>query len=95
MPAAMPAWKWAAIALLTANFCAEAASPLVPFMPRPEDFTLLWWANGPQRYHTMTTAPPEPVLCLQSGTLGLAVDTQNPRLLHAGRLARPLDFETA
>ena len=95
MPAAMTARKWGAIALLTVSFCAQAAAALGSFMPRPEDFTLLWWANGPQRYHTMKAAPPEAVLCLQSGTFGLAVDTKNLRLLHAGRFAGRMDMEAA
>ena len=42
-------------------------------MPRAEDFTLLWWANGPQRFHSMQTPPPEAVLRLQSGTLGVVL----------------------
>ena len=64
-------------------------------MPRPEDFTLLWWANGPEKFHSMRTPPSEAVLCMQSGTIGLAIDTRTVRLLHAGRFAKPKDTEGA
>jgi len=73
----------------------QAASSLKPFMPRAEDFTLLWWADGPQRFHSMKTPPPEAVLCLQSGTLGVALDTKTVRLLHAGRFPKAQDIESA
>src|SRR3974390_2483680 len=67
------------------------ASALQPFMPRAEDFALRWWAKGPQRFHTMRSPPPEAVLCLQSGTLGVVLDTKSVRLLHAGRFPKPQD----
>ena len=73
----------------------QAGSALLPFLPRPEDFTLLWWANGPQHYQTMKGPPPPAVLCMQSGTLGLAIDTKRVQLLHAGRFARPLGMQRA
>lgn len=95
MPLAIRTRLWLAFGLASLNFWVQASSPLKPFMPRPEDFTLLWWANGPQRYHSMKAPPPEPVLCLQSGTIGLVFDTKNPHVLHAGRFARRLDMETA
>ena len=95
VPSAIRTWIWAAVALISINLWVQASSPLGPFMPRPEDFTLLWWANGPQHYHSMKAPPPEPVLCLQSGTIGLAIDTKNLRLLHAGRFARRQDMEKA
>src|SRR5690242_14659952 len=60
------------LSLLSVGARVEAASNLKPFMPRAEDFTLLWWANGPQHYLGMKEAPPAPVLCLQSGVIGLA-----------------------
>ncbi len=63
-------------------------------MPREEDFTFLWWANGPQHYLGMKGPPPEAVLCLQSGLIGLALDTSNLKLLHAGRFARPLSRQS-
>ena len=83
------------MALLWGSFCLPAVSPITPFMPRAEDFTLLWWANGPERFHTMKTPPAEAVLCMQSGTLGLAIDVSSIHLLHAGRFAKPLDAEGA
>ena len=45
-------------------------------MPRSADFTLLWWANGPQHYLDMKGEPPPAVLCIQSGYLGCVVDTK-------------------
>ncbi len=50
-------WIWPALALLLGNLCLPAASPIKPFMPRAEDFTLLWWANGPERFHSMKSPP--------------------------------------
>ena len=89
------AWIWVAVALIAIHAGSQAASSLLPFMPRAEDFTLLWWANGPQRYHSIKSPPPEPVLCLQSGSIGLAFDSKNLRLLHAGRFAKRQNVETA
>jgi hypothetical protein len=77
-------WACASLALIFGNARLLAAPPLGPFMPLPEDFTLLWWANGPQNFHNMKTPTPEAVLCLQSGTLGLALDTKTVQLRHAG-----------
>ena len=88
-------WIWPILALMAGNLCLPAASPIKPFMPRAEDFTLLWWANGPEKFHSMQTPPPESVLCMRSGTLGLAVDVKAVRLLHAGRFAKPQDIEDA
>ena len=87
--------RWVVFGSLGISLCVQASSQLRPFMPRLEDFTLLWWANGPQRYHSMKAPPPEPVLCLQSGTIGLAIDTKNLRLPHAGRFAIRQDMATA
>ena len=70
-----------------------ASSPIKPFSPHPEDFTLLWWADGPERFAGMKTPPAEALLCLQSGTLGLALDVRGLRLRHAGRFSKPLDLE--
>ena len=72
-----------------------AIPSLKPFMSRPEDFSLMWWANGPQQYLGMKQPPPEPVLCLQSGTIGLAIDTSRLRLLHSGKFAKALDMQAA
>lgn len=64
-------------------------------MPRPEDFTFMWWAERAPYYRDMKEAPPPPVLCLASGRLGLAIETKTLRLLHAGRFEPPLERETA
>ena len=95
MSASKHRWIWPVLALLLGNFCLPAASPIKPFMPRAEDFTLLWWANGPERFHSMKAPPTEAVLCMQSGTLGLALDVRTVALLHAGRFAKSLDIEGA
>jgi len=76
------------MALLLGSFWLHAAPPLGPFMPRAEDFTLMWWANGPQHFLGMVAPAPEPVLCLQSGAIGLAIDTKTLQLLHAGRFPK-------
>jgi hypothetical protein len=88
-------WVCASLAFVLGCGRVQAASQLGPFMPLSEDFTLLWWANGPQKFHDMKTPTPEAVLCLQSGTLGLALDTKTVQLLHAGRFARSQSTEKA
>jgi hypothetical protein len=93
--ASKPRWILPALALLLGSLCLPAASPIKPFMPRAEDFTMLWWASGPEKFHSMKTPPTEAVLCLQSGTLGLALDVRTVALVHAGRFPRPLDTEEA
>ena len=50
------------------------ANTLTPFMPRAEDFTFLWWANGPPYCMGVRNSSSEEVLCLESGTIGLAID---------------------
>ena len=70
------------------------AAPLTPFMPRAEDFTLLWWAEGaPEVMGVKNSAAP--VLCFESGSLGLAVDTKRLQLLHAGKFFKPLNLAKA
>ncbi len=86
---------WLGILLLFLTGPARGESPLTPFLPRPKDFTLMWWANGPQKIHAITNPPPEPVLCFQSGTIGLAVETKKLLILHAGRFAKPQDMQRA
>src|SRR5438445_5929550 len=78
----------AGMALFLGSFWLHAAPPLGPFMPRAEDFTLMWWANGPQHFLGMVAPAPEPVLCLQSGAIGLAIDTKTLQLLHAGKFPK-------
>jgi hypothetical protein len=79
--------------LLLNHGFSEAAPSLRAFMPRPEDFTLLWWANGPQFYLGIKTPPPEPILCLQSGAIGFSIDTSSLRILHAGRFTKPVAMQ--
>ncbi len=62
---------------------------------RPEDFTLLWWAEGAPYYLDMKTPGMPAVICMQSGTLGLALDTRTLTFPHAGRFARAFDLEAA
>jgi hypothetical protein len=64
-------------------------------MPRPEDFTLMWWADGPPYFLGMGPSAPAPELCLQSGSFGIAVETRSPKLLHAGRFAKSMDVAAA
>ena len=49
---------------------------------------MMWWANGPQHFLGMLPPAPEPVLCLQSGAIGLAIDTKTLQLLHAGKFPK-------
>src|SRR5436190_278219 len=86
---------WTIVFLLSINLSVHGSSLVGPFMPQTEDFTLLWWANGPQRYHSITAPSPQPVLCLQSGTVGLAIDTKDLRLLHAGKFSKPKNIQEA
>ena len=71
------------------------ANTLTPFMPRAEDFTFLWWANGPPYCMGVRNSSSEEVLCLESGTIGLAIDTRHLKLLHAGKFAKPMDRQRA
>jgi hypothetical protein len=64
-------------------------------MPHVEDFTTMCWANGPLKFSGMTTPPKDAVLCLQSGSIGIALDTATLKLVHAGRFNRPVAIETA
>lgn len=73
----------------------SAAESLLPFMPRMEDFTLLWWADGPPRFLGSTTPPATETLCFRSGVWGLALDTRQMRVLRAGELPMPMALENA
>ena len=85
-----------AVGFLLLNHGVSQAAPAIrAFMPRPEDFTLLWWANGPQFYLGIKTPPPEPILCLQSGTIGFSIDTSTLQVLHAGRFPKPVAMQEA
>lgn len=80
---------------LLAGGQAGASPSLVAAMPRAEDFTLLWWAEGPPYYLGMKTPPPAPILCFQSGTWGLALDTKTLAVRHHGRFDRPMSIPDA
>src|SRR3954467_5087776 len=53
----------------------------------------MWWANGPRQYHVANTPPSEPILCMQSGALGLVIDTEKLRILHAGKFRRAVEAD--
>ena len=83
------------LALPAATRAAEALDARAALMPHAEDFTLLWWADGPPHFLTSKTPPATETLCLQSGTWGLALDAQKVRVLRAGRWAAPMSCEQA
>lgn len=73
----------AALALLLFGalfFRSEPEGELVPFMPRPEDHTSIWWRDGfpgiiPEaRWHR----------CLQTGEFGFVLDTPSLTIPHFG-----------
>ncbi len=43
----------------------------------------------------MQEKPPDQILCMQSGTIGLMLDARSLRLLHAGRFGQVLDMAAA
>lgn len=57
--------------------------PVLALMPRAEDYTSLWWADGPPHYFKSTTPPVSETLCFQSGRWKLAFDTKRVRPLQA------------
>jgi hypothetical protein len=64
-------------------------------MPRLEDYTLLWWAEGPPRFLGSGTPPAAETLCIQSGSWGVAFDTRHVRALRAGRLPATMAIAAA
>jgi hypothetical protein len=74
---------------------AEATDARVALMPRLEDYTLLWWADGPPHFLGSQAPPDTGTLCLQSGMWGLALDAKNVRVLRAGQWAAPMSCEQA
>ncbi len=67
----------------------------VGLMPRTEDYTLLWWADGPPSFLSSKAPPATETLCLQSGSWGLAFDANKVRALRAGKWATPMREELA
>ncbi len=84
-----------AIAPDSLRVLAQEADNAAAWMPHAEDFALMWWADGPPDYFTMRNPPPRQVLCMQSGSLGVMLDTQTLQLLHAGRFPRVMDMQSA
>ncbi len=72
---------------------AEGAPPAATM--RPEDYTLLWWAEGPPYFLGSTAPPARETLCWQSGLWGLAVDTKRVRVLRAGLFPSAMTMERA
>lgn len=81
----------------TADLAAPASSvaPHSAIMPRPQDYTLLWWAEGPPNILGSSRPPATEVLCLQSGTWGMAIDTRKMELLRFGNFTSPMPLSTA
>jgi len=77
-------------AVLPAAELSDAHSAL---MPKIEDYTLLWWADGPSYISNTELPPTSQMLCLQSGSWGLVIDTKNVRVVRAGRWAAPMGLE--
>jgi hypothetical protein len=83
------------LAPLAVSQAAEAADARVALMQRVEDYTLLWWADGPPHFLRSTSPPTTETLCFQSGVWGLALDTKTVRVLRAGAWAAPMAMEKA
>ena len=75
---------------LAALFAADAG-----VMPRAEDYTLLWWADGPPGFLGSKEPPATGTLCFQSGLWGLAFDTKSARVLRFGTWTAPMKLEDA
>ena len=85
-----------AIALLPSTSAAlQAADDLLPYMPRVGDYTTMCWAHGALQFLGMTTPPPDAVLCLHSGSIGIALDTATLKFVHAGHFARTIPIDAA
>jgi hypothetical protein len=82
----------APLTVLRVDGAADARGTL---MPQSEDYTLLWWANGPPSILESKTPPAPATLCLQSGLWGLAFDTKNMKVLRFGKWATTMGVEEA
>jgi len=90
-------WGFAAVVCLAgaaSGWSLERESAL-KFAPRAEDYTLLWWADGPPSYLGHKAPPKSALLCLQSGTWGLAFDTQKIAAVRAGKFRQALSVAEA
>jgi hypothetical protein len=74
---------------------AEMPDLRVALMPRTEDYTLLWWADGPPHFLGSKAPPATETLCFQSGLWGLALDTKRVHVLRAGDFGTPMALEKA
>jgi hypothetical protein len=83
------------LAPLGAPPAAKAQPPPDALMPRSEDYTLLWWADGPPYFLGSVAPPPSSTLCFQSGSWGLAFDAKRVAVLRAGALPAPMSIEEA
>lgn len=83
------------LVLATVTAVVAAPRPESSGMPRKEDFTVLWWENGPQWFLTMTNPAPEPILCLRSGTIGVRLDTATLDSIQIGRLVKSSEIAVA
>ncbi len=68
---------------------------IAAFSIRAEDYTLLWWADGPPYFLGSTSPPPSQTLCFQSGSWGLAFDATHARVLRAGKFPKAMPIEKA
>ena len=73
----------------------RAADTHIPLMPRAEDYTLLWWADGPPHFLGSKVPPATETLCFQSGIWGLALDAKRVRVLRFGKWAASMGLEKA
>jgi len=83
------------LALPACCHAAIAADAPVALMPRLEDYTLFWWADGPPQSMGSKLPPATETLCFQSGLWGLAFDTKQVRALRAGEWREPIGVEKA
>jgi hypothetical protein len=65
----------------------------VEIMPGPEDYTQLWWAEGPPYIEQGKLPHGDQTLCFQSGRWGLAFDANRVRALRAGERAHSMNEE--
>jgi len=72
------------------NLVLAAGSVASNPMPKPEDYTMLWWADGPPSIRHSTLPPATETLCLQSGTWGMAFDARKVKALRVGEWPSPM-----
>ena len=73
----------------------ETPDSRIAMVPRMEDYTLLWWADGPPHFLGSKSPPASETLCFQSGLWGLAFDAKQVRGLRAGDFGAPMLLEKA